>query len=162
MGRYLIYYADNRVKVCETCINRSCSKMETLLRRTNAFGPVCFLYASLLRISKAKTVKGTLLQTFFSPQIKNPPALRGHKQAFLEFLRNRELHWTFLSIFSKRNIFLHFKTIKMFFISFCSFEGVRYFCMFRTLYRTLNVSASIICFAYEFFFILVSFLGNPL
>ena len=37
--------------------------METLLRRTDTFDPVCFLYASLSRISKAETVKMTQLQT---------------------------------------------------------------------------------------------------
>ena len=34
-----------------------------MLRRTDTFDPVCFLYAFLSRISKAKTVKRTLFQT---------------------------------------------------------------------------------------------------
>ena len=74
IGRCLIRYADNRVydlglSICrlscdsETCINRSCSKAETLLRRTGTFDPVCFLYASLSHISKAETVQRILLQT---------------------------------------------------------------------------------------------------
>ena len=71
IGRCLIRYADNRVYdlglnhetvYSETCINRSCSKAETLLRRTDTFDPVCFLYAFLSHISKAEIVKGTLLQ----------------------------------------------------------------------------------------------------
>ena len=50
--------------MCETCINRSCSKTETLLRRTDTFDHVCFLYPPFLRISNAKTVKRALLQTY--------------------------------------------------------------------------------------------------
>ena len=62
-------------------MNRSCSKAETLLKKTVTFDPVYFLYAFLSRISKAITVKRTLLQTdkFFSPQIKKQPGLRGRK-----------------------------------------------------------------------------------
>ena len=41
----------------ETCLNRSCSKAETLLRRTDTFDPASFLYAFLSRISKAKNCK---------------------------------------------------------------------------------------------------------
>ena len=57
----------------ETCLNRSCSKAETLLRRTGMLSFHTFL--------KQKTVKRTLLQTdnIFSPQIKKHSALRGHK-----------------------------------------------------------------------------------
>ena len=58
------YVANNHETVySETCINWSCSKARTLLRRTDTFYPICFLYASLSRISEAKTVKRTLLQT---------------------------------------------------------------------------------------------------
>ena len=39
----------------------------------------------------------------------------------------KELNWTSLSIFSKRNIFLHFKTTEIFLISICSFEVVQHF-----------------------------------
>ena len=49
--------------MCETFVNQSCCKTETLLRRTYMFDLVYFLYASLLCISKEKTVWGTLLQT---------------------------------------------------------------------------------------------------
>ena len=95
----------------DTCINRSCSKAGTLLRRTDIFELVCFLYASLSCISKVETVKWHCFRetTFFSPQIKKQPALRRRKKK-LGIPRNTELNWTFLSIFSKRNIFLHFKT----------------------------------------------------
>ena len=65
----------------ETCMNRSCSKVDTLLRRTDTSYPVCFLYAFLSRFSKAETIKRTLRQNnnFFSLQIKKPPALHGCK-----------------------------------------------------------------------------------
>ena len=86
------------------------------MRRTDTFDRVCFLYASLLRISKGKTVKRTLLQkdVFLSSHIKKPPALRGQKK-ICELQRNRELNWKLLSIFSKRNIFVEFKTTIIFF-----------------------------------------------
>ena len=64
--------------------------------------------------------------TFFSPQIKKPSALRGHNENFRNF-RETELIWTFLSIFSKRNILYTLKQQQFFSISFCSFESVRYF-----------------------------------
>ena len=38
-------------------LNLSCSKVETLRRRTDTFDQVCFLYAFLLHISKAKNCK---------------------------------------------------------------------------------------------------------
>ena len=105
----------------ETCLNRSCSKADTLLRRTDTFDSVYFLYVFLSRISKAKNCKeDTALDgKLFQSSYKKTPCLT-RTQKFQEFPRNRELNWTFLSIFSKRNIFLHFKTT-FFFISICSF-----------------------------------------
>ena len=94
-----------------TCLNRSCSKAETLLRRTDTFDLVSFLYAFLSRVSKAKNCKeDTALDgKLFQSSNKKTPCLT-RTQKFQEFPRNRELNRTFLSIFSKRNIFLHFKT----------------------------------------------------
>ena len=70
ISKYLIYYHNKRdtylqifMRLCETFVNRSCCKTETLLRRTYTFDLVYFPYASLLCISKEKTVWGTLLQT---------------------------------------------------------------------------------------------------
>ena len=71
ISKYLIYYHNKRDTYlqifmrlcCETFVNWSCCKTETLLRRTYTFDLVYFLYASLLCISKEKTVWGTLLQT---------------------------------------------------------------------------------------------------
>ena len=70
ISKYLIYYHNKRdtylqifMRLCETFVNRSCCKTETLLRRTYTFDLAYFLYASLLCISKEKTVWGTLLQT---------------------------------------------------------------------------------------------------
>ena len=71
LGRYLIRYSRNRVYdldliiykynheavYSETCLSRSCSKADTLLRRKDTFDPVCFLYAFLSRISKTKNCK---------------------------------------------------------------------------------------------------------
>ena len=109
-----------------TCLNRSCSKAETLLRRTDTFDPVSFLYAFLSRISKAENCKeDTALDgKLFQSSDKKTPCLT-RTQKFQELPRNRELNRTFLSIFSKRNIFLHFKT--SFLISIYSFEGVQHF-----------------------------------
>ena len=51
---YAKVFANNNETVhSEACINRSCSKEETLLRKTDTCDIVPFLYASLLRISKA-------------------------------------------------------------------------------------------------------------
>ena len=101
----------------KTSIKWPCSNAETLLRRTDTFDPVCFLYASLSRIYKAIEIycysknrkednssNGRLL---FSPQIKKPPALRGNIWKFYEFPRNRWLNRTFLSIFSKRSFYFY-------------------------------------------------------
>ena len=70
ISKYLIYYHNKRdtylqifMRLCETFVNRSCCKTETLLRRTYTFDLVNFPYVSLLCISKEKTVWGTLLQT---------------------------------------------------------------------------------------------------
>ena len=95
----------------ETCLNRSCSKAETLLRRTDTFDLIYSLYAFLPRISKAENCKedtASYGEHFQSSVKKRTPCLT-RAQQFQEFPRNTELNWTFLSIFSKRNIFLHFK-----------------------------------------------------
>ena len=93
----------------ETCMNRSCSKADTLLRRTDTFYPVCFLYAFLSRFSKAETIKRTLLQTdnFFSFQIKKPPALHGHKLGISD---KERINVHFYQFSQKETFFLHFKT----------------------------------------------------
>ena len=83
-----------------------------MFKKTDTFYLVCFLYASLLHISEGETVKRTVLQTdnFFQSSDKKPTCLTRTQRKILGIPRNRELNWTFLSIFSKRNIFLHFKT----------------------------------------------------
>ena len=113
----------------DTCINWSCSKVETLLRRTDTFDFVCFLYASLSRIPKAETVKRALVQTnnFFQSSDKNATCLTRTQRKNLGIPRNRELNWTFFSIFSNRIIFYSLKQQWLFLISFYSFEGVQYF-----------------------------------
>ena len=85
-------FANNHETVCEICINRSCSKTEILLRRTDTFGPVCFIYAFLSPISKAETLKRTLLQTdnFFQSSDKKITCLtptRIKLDIFVKFLK---------------------------------------------------------------------------
>ena len=117
----------------ETCINRSCSKAETLLRRTGTFDPVCFLYAPLPSISKAETVKRTLLQTdnFFQSSDKNVTCLTRTQIKDLGISEKRRISFDIFVNFLKKKrffFFLHFITVFFFFlISFCSFEGKRYF-----------------------------------
>ena len=96
-----------------TCINRSCSKVESLLRRADTFDLICFLYPALSRISKAETVKRTVLQidNFFSPQIKKATCLTRTKKN----VRNSEKQRIKLDIFvnflkKKQQHFLYFKT----------------------------------------------------
>ena len=100
----------------DTCINRSCSKAETLLRRSDTFQLVCFFYASLLPISKGETVKWTLLQidNFFQFSDKKAICFTRTQRKILGIPRNRELNWTFLLIFPKRNIF-YFETTMILF-----------------------------------------------
>ena len=51
---YAKVFANNNETVhSEACINRSCSKAETLLRKTDTCDIVCFLYTFLLYLSKA-------------------------------------------------------------------------------------------------------------
>ena len=51
---YANVFANNKETVhSEAYINQSCSEAETLLRKTEMCDIVCFLYTSLLRISKA-------------------------------------------------------------------------------------------------------------
>ena len=78
-----------------------------MFKKTDTFYLVCFLYASLLHISEGETVKRTVLQTdnFFQSSDKKPTCLTRTQRKILGIPRNRELNWTFLSIFSKRNIF---------------------------------------------------------
>ena len=106
------------------------------------FIPSVFYMLSFHAFLKQKCVKRTLLQTdnIFSSQIKKAPCLT-RIQNFREFPRNRELYWTFLSIFSKRNIFLHFKTT-FFLISICSFEGVQHFWLELAIFYSKLLSAT--------------------
>ena len=139
IGRCLIRYADNRVYdlvfannhetvYSETCINWSCSKEETLLRRSDTFDSVCFLYASLSRISKAETLKNTLLQTDnFSPR----------PQSHLLYADTKKVLETFKKKMIKLDIFVSFLKEKHFFYTMKQYffgglilhfiEGVRYF-----------------------------------
>ena len=123
IGRCLIRYADNRVydlglSICrlscdsETCINRSCSKAETLLGRTGTFDPVCFLYASLSHISKAEIVKRTLLQTdnLFQSSDKKFTCYTRTQIKVLGIFKKQRIN---LDIFVN---FLPFKTVFFYFI----------------------------------------------
>ena len=75
----------------EICLNWSCSKAETLLRRTDTFDPVCFLYALLSRISKAKNYKENTASDdyIFSSQIKKAPCLTLTQTKIKGFSRKR-------------------------------------------------------------------------
>ena len=107
----------------EACINRSCSDVETLLERTGTFDPVCFLYASLSRISKAGTVKRALLQTneFFQSSDKKVNCLTRTQIKVLGILEKKRIILDiFVNFFKMKLFFSLFKTV-FFFISFCSF-----------------------------------------
>ena len=92
----------------ETCINWSCSIAETLLRRTDTFHPICFLYTFHPYISKAKTVKRTLLQTdnFFQSSDKKATCLERTQIKVLEISKKQKV---------KLNIFVNFLIKKTFF-----------------------------------------------
>ena len=121
-------FAKNKETVySDIFIARSCSKAETLLRRTNTLDFVCFLYASLSRISKVETAKRSLLQTdnFFSPKIKKETCLWTQRK-ILGIPRNEESIWTFLLHFAKK-LFYTLQQQWFFLMSFYSFERVQYF-----------------------------------
>ena len=92
----------------ETCINWSCSIAETLLRRTDTFHPICFLYTFHPYISKAKTVKRTLLQTdnFFQSSDKKATCPEQTQIKVLEISKKQKV---------KLNIFVNFLIKKTFF-----------------------------------------------
>ena len=102
--------------VCnETCINRSCSKAEPLLRRTGTFDPICFLYVSLSHISKAEIVKRILLQTDFFQSSNKNVTCPTRTQLKVFGISEKQRVWIFLSIFSKRNVFFYNLTQQLFF-----------------------------------------------
>ena len=108
----------------ETCIDRSCSKVQTFLRKTDTFDPVCFLYASLSSLAKAKTVKRTLLQrrNSFQSSDKKATCLMRTKMKIFGIFVNQRNKLDIFSIFSKRATFLHFKTTIIvfdFILQFC-------------------------------------------
>ena len=101
----------------ETCINRSCSKVEILLRRTYLFDPVCFLCTSLSRISKAETVKRTLLQrdNFFQFSDKKVTCLRRTQIKVLGIPEKKIINLDiFVNFLKKKLLFLHFKAVFFF------------------------------------------------
>ena len=127
----LIRCTDNRIydlvlSICkchvtvygETCINQSCSKAETLLRRTDIFDPVCFLYASLSHISKVETVKRTLLQTdnFFQSSDKKVTCLMWTQTKILGISKKQKINpHIFVNVLKKKtHLFLYFKTVIFF------------------------------------------------
>ena len=66
---------------------------------------------------KRKPKKGLCFKTdnFFRPWIKKPPTCITWTQIKISGISEKQRNWAFLSIFSKRNIFLHFKTTIAFF-----------------------------------------------
>ena len=114
--------ANNHVAVySETFINWSCPKAETLLRSTGTSDPLSFLHAPLSHIPKAETVKRTLPQTdnFFRPSDKKATCLTRIQTKVLGVSEKLRINLDILSLFSKRNVFLHFKTV--FFYSILQF-----------------------------------------
>ena len=104
--------------VCsKTCINRSCSKAESLLTRTGIFDPVCFLYASLSHISKEETVKRTLLQTdIFQSSDKKVTCLTQIQIKVLGISEKQIINLNiFVNILKKKGFFIYFKTVGFFF-----------------------------------------------
>ena len=99
-----------------------------MLRRTGTFDPVCFLIASLSRISKAKTVKRTLLQidNFFQSSDKKATCFKQIQMNITGIFEKQRIKLNIFVNFLKKTFFYTFKTT-FFWISFCSFEGVRFF-----------------------------------
>ena len=116
--------------MCETFVNRSCCKTETLLRRTYTFDLVYFLYASLLCISKEKTVWGTLLQTntFLQSSDKKSTSPILTQIKILGIYEKQRIKLDIFVNFVKKKQFSRFQTNNdFFFVSFFEFEGLQYF-----------------------------------
>ena len=135
----------------ETYKNQSCSKAEILLRRTATFNPVYFLYASLSRISKAKSGKRTLLQTdSFSQSLDKKATCFTPKQMnILRISEKQRMKLDILVNFFKNIFFLQFKTTIMFFDSILQFWR-RAILLSRNVYlffqvALCNQSAIVLC-----------------
>ena len=80
---------------------------------TDIFDPVCFLYPSLSRISKAETVKMTLLQTdnFFQSSDKKSHLPYMDTKVLGIYEKQRTDFDIFFQFSQKETLFLHFKTV---------------------------------------------------
>ena len=90
----------------ETYMNRSCSKADTFLRRTDTFYSVCCLYAFLSCISKAETVKRI---TFFQSSDEKVICLTGTQLKLLGILDKERINVHFCQFSQKEIFLLHFK-----------------------------------------------------
>ena len=95
----------------QTCLNWSCSKAETLLRRTDTLDPVGFLYAFLSCISKAKNCKGDIASDRYYFQ-SSAPCLTRTQIKILGISEKQGIKLDiFVNFLKKKHFFLHFKTI---------------------------------------------------
>ena len=88
------------------------------MRRTYTFNPVCFLYASLSRISKAETVIRRLFQTdnLFQPSDKKVTCLMRTQIKALGIFEEQRINFDiFVNFLKKKLVFLHFKTLYFFY-----------------------------------------------
>ena len=116
----------------QTCLNWSCSKAETLLRRTDTLDPVGFLYAFLSCISKAKNCKGDIASDRYYFQSSAPCLTRtqikilgiSEKQGikldiFVNFLKKKHFFYTLNNSFFIS--FYLFKEERCFWVELCIF-----------------------------------------
>ena len=83
-----------------------------MLKRSYTFNPVCFLYASLSGISKAKTVKRTLVQmdNFFQFSDKKTPSFtRTQIKIYMNSQKTENEIKHFCQFPQKETFFLHFE-----------------------------------------------------
>ena len=113
----------------ETCLNRSCSKAETLLRKTDKFDPVYFLYAFFSRIFKAKNCKEDTAwdRYLFQCSDKKAPCLTWTRTKILGISEEKRIKLDISVNFLKKKCFFTFQNNNFFFISICSFERVQHF-----------------------------------
>ena len=128
--------------MCETFVNRSCCKTETLLRRTYTFDLVYFPYASLLCISKEKTVWGTLLQTntFLQSSDKKSTSPTLTQIKILGIYEKQKIKLDiFVNFVEKKNNFLDFKlTMIFFYFIFQVWRTVIFWVKFFIFYSKLH------------------------
>ena len=131
----------------QTCLNWSCSKAETLLRRTDTLDPVGFLYAFLSCISKAKNCKGDIASDRYYFQ-SSAPCLTRTQIKILGISEKQGIKLDiFVNFLKKKQFFLHFKATIFFWFQFAILKKCNTFdSNSRSFFPICSLQATSNCF----------------